>query len=232
MIVHFILACEQLTVAPEVETEEVIILSFPSTASLTVNVILPPIFNTLSLKVKSVPLELTASVTIPPYLTLPALSLISARNKEVDFAFLNAGSIRSGLPKGDITFEHIAQTYPFDSKAVITKMTGQEIMEHLNYGLKTYIPNDRTNPLLQTAGIGYLFSGKTKNIVKTNIKLENEKEYLVVMPSFLANGGDGFKKVNIIQELPEKTIREAFISILATTKMNSFENRIKKMIEK
>lgn len=153
-------------------------------------------------------------------------------NKEVDFAFLNAGSIRSGLPKGDITFEHIAQTYPFDSKAVITKMTGQEIMEYLNYGLKTYIPNDRTNPLLQTAGIGYLFSGKTKNIVKTNIKLENEKEYLVVMPSFLANGGDGFKKVNIIQELPEKTIREAFISILATTKMNSFENRIKKMIEK
>ena len=86
VIVHFILACEHLTVAPEVETEEVIILSFPSTASLTVNVILPPIFNTLSLKVKSVPLELTASVTIPPYLTLPALSLISARNKEVDFA--------------------------------------------------------------------------------------------------------------------------------------------------
>ncbi len=154
--------------------------------------------------------------------------------KNVDFAFLNSGGIRAGLPKGEIFFKHIAEVYPFDSKAVIVKIKGKDIIAYLNHGLKEYVVDDRTNPFIQVAGMDYLFSSKNKTVTKLNIyqgKIDLEKDYLIVMPKFLANGGDGFPKLEIVRELPEKTIREEFISILKETKINSFENRVKKMFD-
>lgn len=164
-------------------------------------------------------------------------SLLAAAQKiepKTDFAFLNSGGIRSGLPEGNITFQNIAQTYPFDSKAVIVQIKGSEIISYLNHGLKEYIPDDRTNPFMQVAGMDYLFSAKDKSVKKLNIHnapLDPEKNYLVVMPSFLANGGDEFPKLKIVKELSEKTIREEFISILKEKKINKFENRIKKTFD-
>ena len=172
------------------------------------------------------------SCYIGEVLTDSLLTAAKKINKDTDFAFLNAGGIRAGLPKGDITFKHIAQSYPFDSKAVIVTMKGSEIISYLNYGLTHYVPNDRTNPFIQTAGMGYLFSANEKRIIKTDINISLDKEYKIVMPAFLANGGDGFKKATIIQELPEKTIREEVISVLSKNKIKPFENRIKKMFEK
>ncbi len=155
-------------------------------------------------------------------------------NPNVSLAFLNAGGIRAGFPKGEITFQHMAQTYPFDSKAVIVKIKGADILSYLNHGLKEYILDDRTNAFIQASGLSYLFSAKenrVKNIKINNQPLDMTKEYLVVMPSFLANGGDNFPKLEIIQTLKEKTIREEFISILKEQKLKPFENRIKKMID-
>ncbi len=162
-------------------------------------------------------------------------SLLKAAQKiepKTDFAFLNAGGIRAGFQQGDITFKNIAQTYPFDSKAVIVKMKGKEILPYLNHGLKEYVPDDRTNPFIQTAGLGYLFSGTEKIVKKIDLNkksLEDEKEYLIVMPSFLAKGGDGFPTLEIVKVLPEKSIREEIISILKNNPIKKFENRIKKM---
>ena len=155
-------------------------------------------------------------------------------NPNVELAFLNSGGIRAGLPKGDITFQHIAQSYPFDSKAVIVKIKGSELTSYLNHGLKEYISHDRTNAFIQPSGLTYLFSGADKTVKNVKIKdkpIDTNKEYLVVIPSFLANGGDGFPKLEIIQTLPEKTIREEVISILKTTSPNTFENRVKKMFD-
>ncbi len=162
-------------------------------------------------------------------------SLLKAAQKiepKTDFAFLNSGGIRAGFQQGDITFKNIAQTYPFDSKAVIVKIKGKDIISYLNHGLKEYVTDDRTNPFIQTGGLGYLFSGTNKLVKKIDIPnktLEDEKEYLVVMPSFLAKGGDGFPILDVVTELPEKSIREEIISILKNSPIKKFENRIKKM---
>lgn len=174
------------------------------------------------------------SCYIGEVLTDSLLKTAQKVRKDVDFAFLNSGGIRAGLSKGGIFFKHIAEVYPFDSKAVIVEIKGKDIIPYLNYGLKEYVPNDRTNPLIQVAGMDYLFSGKDKTVKKLNIHqeaLDLEKNYLIVMPKFLANGGDGFPKLKIVQELPEKTIREEFISILKNGKIKSFENRVKKMFD-
>ena len=162
--------------------------------------------------------------------------LIAAKevDEKVDFAFLNAGGIRSGMKAGDVTFKNMAQTYPFDSKAVIVKIKGADLESYLNFGLKEYIPDDRTNTFIQTAGLGYLFSGKSNQIKKIFLKegsLDLNKEYLVVMPSFLANGGDGFPALEVVKEISSDTIRNVMINVLKNKGAEPFQNRIKKMFD-
>lgn len=153
---------------------------------------------------------------------------------ETDFAFLNAGGIRAGFQKGEVLFKNMAQSYPFDSRAVIVKIKGSELEGYLNHGLKEYVPDDRTNPFIQTGGMGYLFSGKTKLVKKIFLEsgmLDMDKEYLVVMPSFLAGGGDGFKELEVVAEISADTIRNVMIDSLKKREPAPFQNRIKKMFD-
>ncbi|KAF8945348.1 hypothetical protein BGZ47_002844 [Haplosporangium gracile] len=48
-----------------------------------------------------------------------------------DFAFINSGGIRSGLPSGNITIEMIMTTSPFGNALVQTQFTGSEILNIL-----------------------------------------------------------------------------------------------------
>ena len=167
-------------------------------------------------------------------LTNSLLTAAKEVDEKVDFAFLNAGGIRSGMKAGEVTFKNMAQSYPFDSKAVIVKIKGSDLESYLNFGLKEYVPDDRTNTFIQTAGLGYLFSGKNKQIKKIFLNkgsLDLNKEYLVVMPSFLANGGDGFPVLEIVNEISSDTIRNVMINVLKNKGAEPFQNRIKKMFD-
>lgn len=164
------------------------------------------------------------------------LTTAQKNNKEVTVSILNSGGIRSGMPKGEITFKHIAQTYPFDSTAIIVKMTGKELKDYINLGLKNYTNDDRTNAFIQTSGISYSFSEKTKKV--TNIKdaqnktLDDNKFYFIVMPSFLGKGGDGFPKLEPLNVLKGGTIREHLVNYFKNKEnLKPFENRIKKDLD-
>ncbi|MBR6675457.1 MAG: 5'-nucleotidase C-terminal domain-containing protein, partial [Alphaproteobacteria bacterium] len=119
---------------------------------------------------------------------------------DADIALLNAGGIRAGMPSGQIAFKHIASAYPFDSKGVLVKMTGQELLDYIEFGLKDYIPNDRTNAFLQIAGGQYTFDAVTKQVTSLTIAekpVQSNASYFVILPSFLAEGGDGFPKKSV-----------------------------------
>ncbi|MBO7244987.1 MAG: bifunctional metallophosphatase/5'-nucleotidase [Alphaproteobacteria bacterium] len=175
------------------------------------------------------------SCYIGEVLTSVLLAAAKKMDSSVDFAFLNAGGIRAGLRAGEVTFQNIAQSYPFDSKAVIVKIKGEDLESYLNFGLKDYVSDDRTNAFIQTAGMGYLFSGKDKKIKRIFLddgELDLTKEYLVVMPSFLAKGGDGFPMLEIVKEISTDTIRNVMIDILKEEQnIQPFQTRIKKMFD-
>lgn len=174
------------------------------------------------------------SCYIGEVLTTALLKAAKNVEEKTDFAFLNAGGIRAGFKSGTITFKNMAQSFPFDSKAVIVKIKGSDLENYLNYGLKEYVSDDRTNALIQTAGMGYLFSGKDKKIKKIFLdsgSLDLNKEYLVVMPSFLAKGGDGFPVLEIQKEISTDTIRNVMKAELFKNGVDSFQNRIKKMFD-
>lgn len=145
-------------------------------------------------------------------------------------AFLNAGGIRAGLPKGTIRYGQLVQSYPFDSSVVIVNLTGQEIISYLEIGLRDFIPDQRTNAFLQTAGLSYTFNPLTKKVITVlhnGEPLHLNKSYPVVMASFLARGGDGYPEQPEAQEI-HPSLRQLLKQQMQRSdyKFPPFENRI------
>lgn len=116
----------------------------------------------------------------------------------VDAVMLNSGGIRSSFSKGDIVYNNLAQVYPYDSKVIIAELTGHEIKEFIQHGISDFLPNERTNAMLQTAGIEYTFSAKSKKVIAISMdgkNIENEKIYRILTNKYIAEGGDGFPKI-------------------------------------
>lgn len=146
---------------------------------------------------------------------------------QVKIAFLNGGSIRSGIPTGGITYQHLAQTFPFDSKLVIAQMSGSEIRAYLQHGIRHYLLHDRTNALLHPAGLRYSFN-ENKEITSIQIDgkdLNDTETFLVALPSFIANGGDEFPKLKALKQ--RKSVRAILLKMLKKTpSLPAFENRV------
>lgn len=134
---------------------------------------------------------------------------LHANYPEIDGVFLNSGSIRRGLPFGSIIWGDIIDSYPFDNDAVLVHLTGKELENFLEHGLKNYHMNGKTNEMLQTSGIQYHFSKDKKKIKSVTIKeksVDLEKTYTFLTSSFLAQGGDGYPPHKY--QKTGKTIRE------------------------
>lgn len=135
---------------------------------------------------------------------------------KADIVLINAGSLRRGLPAGNVTFGDIAAALPFNSEAVFVRLTGREVADLLDRGVR---PNKklklkRMNSLFQASGLSYgyvLTRGENEEVVNILVggkPIDLEKEYIVLMNDFTANGGDG----NPVRENQERThmlIRDA-----------------------
>ncbi len=121
--------------------------------------------------------------------------LLSKEFPDIDGVIYNAGSIRSALNAGDVLYENILAVYPYNSAVVIIELSGKELEEYLNHGLKNYETNAKTNELLQTYNIKYEFDSKdkiAKNITVKGQKLDAHKIYKLLTSAYVANGGDGY----------------------------------------
>ncbi len=149
---------------------------------------------------------------------------------DADMALLNAGGIRAGLSKGEVTLSDLIDVFPFDSKAVLIQMTGQQLIDYLSYALKSYSSTDRTNTFLQSAGLSYSFDAETRqpfNILIHGKPLQKNRIYTIVTASFLANGGDGFPAFKPIKTFPQ-TLRGILHQQLKKNPIPSFKNNIQK----
>lgn len=144
--------------------------------------------------------------------------LLEAGKKDgADIALINSGGIRSGLPAGQITFGHVIQAYPFTSYGALIELTGAELKNYLTHGLQQYRSTSRTNAFLQVAGAQYTFSESTHQITQLTLTdgrpIDPRKTYRIILPSFLANGGDGFPPQPIIKTYSQ-SIRDLIVSHL------------------
>lgn len=140
---------------------------------------------------------------------------------EADIVLINAGSLRHALPKGTVLYEEIAKTMPFNSKAVFVSLTGQEIMNMLEDGIKP--ERRKMNSFLQPSGLSYEYnkqSAKGRRVFGVLVNgepIDIERTYTVLTSDFIANGGDGFP-VRPVQRKTERNLRDIVIEQLAVQK--------------
>ena len=72
-----------------------------------------------------------------------------------DVALTNGGGIRASIPAGDITVKNIVDSFPFTNTVAVIEVTGAEILEVLEFGVKSY--PEESGGFLHVAGMSYKF---------------------------------------------------------------------------
>ena len=80
-----------------------------------------------------------------------------------DISIQGGGSIRKDLPAGDVRYDDIFNVFPFNNTACIAELTGQEILDALEYGVAAY-PTD-FGGFPHVSGLTYTFDPSVESPV-------------------------------------------------------------------
>ena len=135
-------------------------------------------------------------------------------------ALINAGSVRNNLEAGTVTYNSILNILPYSSDVVTAKVTGQMLLDALEFGV-ALLPNI-SGRFPQVSGIAFhvnagiptsvvqdstgQFAGvdgprRVYDVAVGGAPIDPKAEYTMTIPSFLLNGGDGyamFKEADIL----------------------------------
>ena len=139
------------------------------------------------------------------------------KNHSVDFAIMNAGAIREGLPEGIIRKKLIYEILPFDSTIVVVKLKGSDIKSLFDY-VATIRSGEGAFPQV-SEGVKFKIDknkGICDEVLIKNKPLDYDEIYTVATNSFLASGGDGYGVFlsSIEQYDTSKFQRDAFIDYI------------------
>ncbi|XP_071112388.1 snake venom 5'-nucleotidase-like [Haliotis cracherodii] len=130
----------------------------------------------------------------------------------VAIAFMNGGGIRTSIERGDFTIGDILTVLPFRNTVDIVELRGKHVRETLEFTASKWVENTSNlfGGFLQVSGMKIVYDmampvGQRVIEVKvrcTNcsvphyVDLEDTEVYKIIMPSFIANGGDGYDVIN------------------------------------
>ena len=130
---------------------------------------------------------------------------------EADVTIMNAGSVRTDLNEGNITYQEIINLMPFSNDVLVKQINGQAILDALEFGVRS-LP-EPTSRFPQVSGITYKLDTNIKSSVVVDsdevfqkvagerrvygVKVNGEnldvnKYYTISSSSFILGGGDGY----------------------------------------
>lgn len=118
-------------------------------------------------------------------------------DKPVDLALMNVGSLRRGLPKGDITQGMIISMQPFTNKILVMELSGKDLIE----AMEVYASRGGDGVSSQ---VKVTYDPSTHRVVTLAVNgkpVDSDKIYTVATIDYLAGGGDymvPLKRGNII----------------------------------
>lgn len=137
-------------------------------------------------------------------------------------AFIQGGGIRTSIAHvnkpANITKGELLAVMPFEGKTVKIKMTGEDLLKMLEHSVAKYFRERPPGQFLQMSGLKVTYDLKNdpgSRVVDVQVRcsncdipsysrLENDKEYNVLMPNFLAMGGDGY---SMLDNLPFSVLK-------------------------
>lgn len=147
------------------------------------------------LQLKSAVSEVVAYSAVPLQKALPESALgnllaetVLAAGRDhfgrADVAMLNYGGIRAALPQDSISVGHVMEMLPFVNTLQLVKMRGALLHRFLDHWA-----SKGGTPM---AGVRFgIADGKAVDVYVNGARLDPEVVYWVVMPDYVANGGDG-----------------------------------------
>lgn len=132
--------------------------------------------------------------------------------QKVDFAFLNAGGVRSFITKGNVTTRTAFEIMPFDNSLITVELGPKQMQELIQY----FIANKKPHPV---SGIKIIQSetDSAPEVWINNVLLDPTKTYTVATSDYLYNGGDNmlfFKEGKNKRDLDYK-LRNVLIDFFA-----------------
>lgn len=132
----------------------------------------------------------------------------SRTGKDLDFALLNHGGIRSIISKGNVTSRTAYEVMPFENSIVVVELTGKSVADLVSF----LVDSGRAHPV---AGIKILLDreNKLKAITIKGRPLDYDRNYFIATSNYLATGGDDmvFFKDAITLTETDYMIRNAMI---------------------
>jgi 2',3'-cyclic-nucleotide 2'-phosphodiesterase (5'-nucleotidase family) len=136
---------------------------------------------------------------------LPLKFVSSADSEEwtsASIAIFNPRGIRTTLTRGEVTYSDLVSVIPFENNFNIIEIPGSTLRQALEHS----VSNLEKLAVLQVSGVKVTYDLKREpndRIVEINVlchecmmpryaPLDDAKSYRVIMPSFIAKGGDGF----------------------------------------
>ncbi|MDR1580160.1 MAG: 5'-nucleotidase C-terminal domain-containing protein, partial [Synergistaceae bacterium] len=151
-------------------------------------------------------------------------SLIRATGADV--GFVNGGSIRASISKGDVTRGQVLSVLPYGNYICVVKMKGSDLLAALNFGLSrpkaggfpqfygmTVNAAEKEGKLADGSSYTYY---EAETVTVGGKLLDEDAIYSVATNDFLAVGGDGFEMFSKYARSEFGTLEEALLSCLAT----------------
>lgn len=128
--------------------------------------------------------------------------LAKAKEKfpETVIALQNGGGIRAPIDKGEITVGEIIEVLPFGNDPVIASVTGSELKEILEHGVR--LAPAENGGFLHVSGMKFMYDSSKEagnRVLNIEVKKDDkyvpinmEEKYIITTNQFTAQGGDGF----------------------------------------
>jgi len=114
-----------------------------------------------------------------------------------DLALINGGSIRTSIPKGEITKKQLYTALPYKNYVVALKLKGRQIKAALEHGVSQV--GSKAGRFPQVSGLKFSYrkqapvGERVQEISLDGRPLDLHKEYTLATNDFLAAGGDGYR---------------------------------------
>jgi len=114
-------------------------------------------------------------------------------------ALFNAGGFRASIGAGEVRIKDVYQAFPFGNELVTGTLTGAQILAALDRSA-SLDPADNPGGFLQVSGLRYAIrDGRAEAVAIGDRPVEPRVRYRVVMPDFLAEGGDGYAMLKDVE---------------------------------
>jgi len=137
---------------------------------------------------------------------MAAEAMLEAAGKyDARAALFNAGSIRAGLPAGEVTLGAVLTAFPFGNTLVVCDLLGADLLAALEHGVSlAHDPmGSGTGRFPQVAGLRYVFDPDREagsRILSAGIRdaagkfepVDPAATYRVAVSDYLSRGGDGY----------------------------------------